>query len=101
MLVAMGATTLRERHAAVALMLTMGTVCVTFLLLLANFGVLIWGSVVVFGDNRYSKYKDNTLDCQATDLFYVGYVILIIQWVGVGLQCCNQNRNRNRNRDDS
>ena len=63
--------------------------CMTPVFGLCQFGVLIWGSVVVFGN-----YKEWTDDDKSSDFYcaYTAYmcrfVILIMNRVAVPLSCC-------------
>ena len=54
---------------------------------LAQFGVQIWASVVVFGAYKTWEYEDNSSEnfCEYTP-FMFAFVILIIQWVVFGCQ---------------
>ena len=49
---------------------------------LAQFGVLIWASVVVFGAYKTWDYEDKSSEnfCEYTP-FMLAFVILIIKWV--------------------
>jgi hypothetical protein len=54
---------------------------------LAQFGVQIWASVVVFGAYQTWEYEDNSSEnyCEYTP-FMFAFVILIIKWVLLGCQ---------------
>ena len=54
---------------------------------LAQFGVLIWASVVVFGAYKTWEYEDKSSEnfCEYTPYMFA-FVILIIKWVLPGFQ---------------
>ena len=72
-----------------------GTICaIVVVTRLAQFGVQIWASVVVFGAYKTWEYEDISSEnfCEYTP-FMFAFVILIIQWVVFGLfgcqvECC-------------
>jgi hypothetical protein len=62
-----------------------GAICAIVVTCLAQFGVQIWASVVVFGAYKTWEYEDNSSEnfCEYTP-FMLAFVILIIKWVCLG-----------------
>lgn len=69
--------------------------CGFCLVALAANGVLIWGSVILWSDSRFSKWQNDTLLCP-NDLYKVCNGIAIFTWVSTGIMCCN-NRSKGNN----
>merc|ERR1711890_123972 len=92
-LLAVGAKILAEKDGKVTCMETMGLLFINIIsgcLIIANFVVLLWGSVVVFG--RYGVWTDRTEDignenyCAYTP-FMAAFIILIMNWLMLPLLC--------------
>ena len=64
-----------------------GAICAIVVTWLAQFGVQIWASVVVFGAYKTWEYEDNSSEnfCEYTPYMFA-FVILIIKWVLLGCQ---------------
>lgn len=68
--------------------------CGFCLVALAANGVLIWGSVILWSDSRFSKWQNDTLLCP-NDLYKVCNGIAIFTWVSTGMMV-NYSRSSSR-----
>ena len=58
-----------------------GSMCLLVLLALANFGVLIWGSVLVFSNGQYGASRAGDYSQCAKSLYDPASAALIAIWV--------------------